>query len=923
MTWLVLLCSLGMGQQDIVTGIEVSGNRRIPAETIRGRIFTHAGDVYDPAGLERDFNALWNTGYFEDIRFEREQTPKGWVLHIIVKERQTIREITYTGLSSVTTSDVLDAFKHTKVSLSPESQYDPTKVKKAEVIIKELLASRGRQYATVRSEVRQIPPSAVGITFVIKEGSKVKVGKIHFEGNKHVSTRVLIKAMKNLRPLGVPHSIFLEGVFAKTYDGSKLDEDTEHIREEFQNRGYYKVIVQDPDVKIHDTGKKGFHIWPIQHGPGKAADISIALEEGDQYRLKEITFTNNKAVTNTKILRAQFPIKDGDIFSREKIAKGLENLRKAYGTQGYINFTSVPTPHFDEDKKVISLEIDIDEGKQFFVRRIEFQGNTTTRDKVIRREIALEEGQQYNQQLWEFSILRLNQLGYFDQIKADDPNVTERHINEKDGTVDLTLKLKEKGKNSIGLSGGVSGLSGSFIGLNYSTNNFLGLGETLTVQVDLGTRQRDLLFGFTEPYLFDRPLQLGFQVYTRKFNYNQVRETQILTGQQLNVSQAIQDNLQNYTQNSDGFSMSLSYPLKRSLKRVGVTYSFDRSSLTALSDASKQLFTNLAFSGFSGPNSLEGIITSKIFPSYTYNTLDSSYQPRNGKSLFLGFELAGLGGTVRSLRPVVQYKRAIPMQKHRNAVLFNFQGSFITGYGGVVAPPFERFYEGGEYDLRGFDIRTVSPVAFLPDRAAIPLENPDGTFVPLDKFNPRRGTYNIPIPAERIVFPGGDLSLITNLEYRITIASSVTLAPFLDFGVDPILRKSQLRINSGQLEALNNTLFGCPGVDVALNCIGQHSEQFTQILEPVSSTNWTPRMSTGLELQVLLPVLNAPFRIYYAFNPMRLDTTAQSPVPITRDMFPLGAAGDFTHALAVASFAPKFDLKEPRRTFRFTVGTTF
>ena len=265
-------------------------------------------------------------------------------------------------------------------------------------------------------------------------------------------------------------------------------------------------------------------------------------------------------------------------------------------------------------RKLSFLEIDIDEGKQFFVRRIEFQGNTTTRDKVIRREIALEEGQQYNQQLWEFSILRLNQLGYFDQLKADDPNVTERHINEKDGTVDLTLKLKEKGKNSIGLSGGVSGLSGSFIGLNYSTNNFLGLGETLTVQVDLGTRQRDLLFGFTEPYMFERPIQFGFQVYTRKFNYNQVRETQILTGQQLNVSQAIQDNLQNYTQNSDGFSLSLSYPLKRSLKRVGLTYSFDRSSISALSDASKQLFTNLAFSGFSGPNSLEGISPAKYSP---------------------------------------------------------------------------------------------------------------------------------------------------------------------------------------------------------------------------------------------------------------------------------------------------------------------
>ncbi len=912
-----------MGQQDLVTQVAVEGNRRIPAETVKARIFTKPGDVYDPAGLERDFNALWNTGYFEDIRFEREQTTKGWILHIIVKERPTIREITYTGLSSVTTSDVLEAFKHTKVALTPESQYDPTKLKKAEVVIRELLASRGRQYATVRSEVRSIPPSAVGVTFVVKEGPKVKVGKIHFEGNKHISSRTLKHAMKNLRPIGVPHSIFLESLFTKTYDGSKLEEDTEHVRNEFQNRGYYKVIVQDPDVKIHDTGHTGFHLPLLQHGPGKSADINIPIEEGEQYRLASITFKNNKAVPNTQALRAQFPIKDGDIFSREKIAKGLENLRKAYGTQGYINFTSIPTPTFDEDKKTITLDIDVDEGKQFFVRRIEFSGNTTTRDKVIRREIALEEGQQYNQQLWEFSILRLNQLGYFDQIKADDPNTTERHINEKEGTVDLTLKLKEKGKNSIGLSGGVSGLSGSFIGLNYSTNNFLGLGETLTVQVDLGTRQRDLLFGFTEPYMFDRPLQFGFQVYTRKFNYNQVRETQILTGQQLNLSQAIQDNLQNYTQNSDGFSLSFSYPLRRSLKRVGVTYSFDRSSISALSNASKQLFTNLAFSGFSGPNSLEGIVTSKIFPSYTYNTLDSTLQPRNGRSLFMGVELAGLGGTVRSVRPIVQYKRAFPLQKRKNAILLNVQGSFITGYGGVVAPPFERFYEGGEYDLRGFDVRTVSPVAFLPDRASIALQNPDGSPVPLDPANPRRGTYNVPIPAERIVFPGGDTSLISNVEYRITIASAVTLAPFVDFGLDPILRKSQLRINSGQLEVLNNTLFGCPALDVALNCIGQQSATFTQILDPVGSTNWTPRMSTGIELQLFLPVLNAPFRIYYAANPLRLNTTAQSPVPITRDMFPAGAAGDFTHALAVASFAPKFNLKEPTRTFRFTVGTTF
>src|SRR6202050_158337 len=455
---LLLLTVPVIGQQDLIVAIQVHGNRRIPADTIKARIFTKVGDVYDNASIERDFNALWNTGYFEDIRFEREQNPKGWILHIYVKERPTIREINYIGLNAVSTSDVLDRFKERKVPLSVENQYDPTKIKKAEVVIKELLSEHGRQFATIRTEIRPIPPNAIGITFVIKEGPKVKVGHIRFRGNKHINDRTLRSAMKNLKPIGIPHSIFLENLFSKTYDATKLDEDTERVRAEYQNRGYFKVLVQEPKTNIHDTGHQGFHIPLLQSGPGKAVDITMPISEGDRYSLGGITFKNNKAVSNTKALRALFPIKDGDTFDRSKIAKGLENLGKAYGQIGYINFTSIPNTTFDEEKKLVFLDIDVDEGKQFFVRRIEFQGNTTTRDKVIRREIVLEEGQVYNQQLWELSIQRLNQLGFFDNLKPDDPNVTERHLNEKDGTVDLTLKVKEKGKNSIGLRGGVSGL---------------------------------------------------------------------------------------------------------------------------------------------------------------------------------------------------------------------------------------------------------------------------------------------------------------------------------------------------------------------------------------------------------------------------------------------------------------------------------
>ncbi len=924
--------SAAWAQSDLVSEVDVQGNRRIPAETIKARVFTKPGDVYDTQALERDFNSLWNTGYFQDIVFSREQTPKGWRLIIQVKEKPTIREINYVGASSVSNSDILDRFKEAKVGLSVESQYDPTKVKKAEVTIKGLLAEHGRQFATVKTEVRQIPPAAIGITFVIKEGPKVKVGKIKFEGNKNVPSRTLRYAMKNLRPIGVPHSIFLEDIFARTYDATKLAEDTERVRNEYQNRGYFKANPGDPKTQIHDTGHTGGHIPLLQGGPGKAVDITMSIDEGERYTLGGITFKNNKAVTNTKALRSIFPIKDGEIFNKEKVGKGIKNLEKAYGELGYINFTSIPETRFDDEKKLIFLDIDVDEGKQFYVRRIEFQGNTTTRDKVIRREIALEEGNIYNSHLWEVSLLRLNQLGYFDQLKPDDPNVTIRQLDEKNGLVDLTLKVHEKGKNQIGLNGGVSGLEGAFVGINYSTNNFLGLGETLQVQANVGNLAKSVRFGFTQPYMFDRPLQFGFNVYYNKTKYDQARQLSILGGQPLNLPNAVLQNLQNYTQSSTGFTLSLGYPLRRSFKRVGITYSFDRSSLLALSTASKNLFEFLAFRGISGPNALNGIITSKIFPNFSFNTIDSPISPHHGHEFTVGAELAGLGGTVRSIRPIVQYKKFVPVQKGRNALGFNVQGSFISGFGGLVAPPFQRSYMGGENDLRGFDIRSVSPVAFLPSVGSITLTDPSGVPVPKDPQNPRAGNVTIPIPIDQITFPGGDLSVVTNFEYRITIYGPVALAPFIDMGIDPIVRKSQLQIATEQYNGVVGTAFGCPSLSqtATANTCALGSLLVpppSQDLQVLGSTNWRPRMSTGLELQMFLPVINAPFRIYWAYNPLRLDNPANPPIPITRSMFPSSgqskAAGDYTFALAKQAYSPSFLLREPRKTFRFTVATTF
>ncbi len=909
-----------MAQQEVIAEIVIHGNRRIPADTIRARMFSKPGDVYDQAALERDFNSLWNTGYFDDLRIEREQSPKGWIIHVYVKEKPTIREIKYEGLSSVSQSDVLDKFKEQKVGLTQESQYDPTKVKHAEVVIKQLLAAHGRQFATVRSEVRPIPPAAVSLTFVVKEGPKVKVGKIKFEGNHALSNRELQSAMKNLKPIGIPHSIFLENLFARTYDSTKLSEDAERVRYFYQTKGYFKALVGDPKTQIHDTSGVKWY-FPFKSSPGKAVDITIPVEEGQRYRLKEITFSGNKAVKNTQALRALFKIKDGDVFDTEAIRKGLEALRKAYAALGYINFTPVPNTDADDEKRLISLRIDLDEGKQFYVRRIEFQGNTTTRDKVIRRELALEEGQVYNGNLWELSLLRLNQLQYFDQLKPEQDSEIKQ--NAQDGTVDITLKVKEKGKNSIGLTGGVSGLSGAFVGINYTTNNLFGKGESLSLEFQIGQYQRNETRSFTQPYLFDRPLQFGWSVYHRSYNYNQAALTQIQLNESVNLPQSYQALLQNFTQTSTGFTTSLSYPVKRTFKRVGITYSFDDSSVQTFSAASTDYFESLAFRGISGPNALNGIITSKIVPNFSYAKIDNPQRPHTGQSVYFATEFAGLGGNVKYVKPVAEYKKFLPVNKGRNTLGFRALGSWITGYGGQVAPPFDRFYMGGDTDIRGFDIRAISPVAFFPTAVTVPLQNPDGTDVPLNPANPRQGTYNITIPVSQIIFPGGDTNLVTNLEYRVPVVGPVTLAPFVDTGLDFISEPSQLRIAGPQVTTLQTTVFGCPALNSSFQCVGGTTLPINPVLPAVSGTNYQPRMSTGIELQVILPVVNAPFRIYYAYNPLRLDEYVSSPNPITRAMFPPGEAGNYTYLQAVSIYQPKYLLAEPLHTFRFTVATTF
>jgi outer membrane protein insertion porin family len=913
--------------QAFIERIDFEGNRRIRRDTLQARIFTRVGDPYNEDTLRRDFQALWNTQFFEDVklRVEDGEKPNGKIIVFEVKERPVIRRIRYDGIHSISESDILDRFKEKKVGLTVESQFDPTRIKKAEVVLKELLGEHGRQFATVTPQYEKIASSnAVILVFKIDEGPKVKVGKISFTGNHAFSDRRLVRAMHHSRPFAIPLYFTNINVMSKTYDHDKLLEDLEvGIRGLYQDNGYFKVSLPDPILENVETEGWKYGIPLAGRTTGKAVNITIPIEEGDRYTMgtvKIVSSDPDKALSlKVDALKSVFPLKQGDIFNASKLRKAMKDYENIYGQYGFIDFVPEPGMDIDEQAKRIDVTMKFDEGKQYYVRRIEFSGNTTTRDKVIRRELLIDEGQLFNKRAWEVSILRLNQLNYFDKIEAE--KSVELKRDTKNGTVDILLKLKEKGKQSIGLQGGVSGLAGGFIGLTYQTNNFLGLGETLTLSAQVGQYQRNIMLGFSQPYLWDRPISTGFTIFSSLYKFNQAEQAAVVTGQAVSVNpQYIQD----YNQNSTGFTVYASYPMKRyAFTRVGLTYGLTRTNITTYNQASELLFTQLQYLSIAGPSALNGILASTVTTSITQNTLDNPINATRGRSYFYSLSIAGLGGNVRTITNTGEFKYFHPVNHKRNAVGVRFLTAWTTGYGGGAVPPFSRFYMGGENDLRGFDIRAISPVTYIPSVTNQTVLFTDNRRLSGSGF-PTQGAFNVPLVTNTITFPGADLQTVANFEYRIPIAGPVGMTLFTDIGTDGIVNRNALRLDPTGVENINQQF---PLVNQG------------QQLQIAPGTNFKLRNSTGIEFNVNLPIVQAPFRIYWAYNPLRLHQTIVAPydkinlanlygtcqaLGLTDPLHPNQCDPSILYQIQPTLQNPgRLNYFEPRSTFRFTVSRTF
>ena len=348
---------------------------------------------------------------------------------------------------------------------------------------------------------------------------------------------------------------------------------------------------------------------------------------------------------------------------------------------------------------------------------------------------------------------------------------------------------------------------------------------------------------------------------------------------------------------------------------MGLSYSYSEQTLTPLTTAATSYFDYIDFEGIGGPtslagvNSLKGIRTSTISPTFSYNTVDHPIIPHHGLRVSLNFAFAGtaLGGNVNTIQPAIDaayFRRGIFKS---NVMGFHVNARFIAGYGGKVAPPYSRYYLGGENDIRGFDLLTISPIAYIPTESQVAVLNNDGSARVQKIVNADGSISTTPVvqnvPSYQLILPGGDTAAVVNYEYRIPIVGPVVLAPFIDAGVDRLTLPSQLGLNADRVQQLN-ALF-------PQSNFGQRA-----IIAPGTQK---PRISAGLELQVLLPVVNAPFRVYWAYNLSVVDTNLQAPNVADRSFFPNNA----TYQNALTSLGLSNSLDERRSIFRFTIGRTF
>ena len=777
--------------------------------------------------IRADFRRLWNTNFLDNLWIDvQEYTFSNGVVGKMVvyhmEERQRVKVVDFVGSKKVETSKILEQLRTQNAEIRVDTFIDPALLRKVEGILREMLKEKGFQGGEATHEIREVAggPKLINVTFTMTEGPKVKIRKLEFTGNTAASDRALKRRMKNNKAQWLFSWLNGRG----TYQEAKFEEDADRVMQWYLDRGYISAQVGTPEIRVlQDSSDK----------KSRYVELRIPVTEGNRYRVGNFEFAGN-TVVKTDALRPLFKIQTGDYYSQGDIRKGFQKAQELYGAGGYMEFTGYPDnkprdlPNPAEPEApaalaavemtpkgppIVDVTMRIQEGKQYFINRITFVGNTTTRDNVIRREMRLYENGVFNSEALKYSIRRLNQLGYFKALEGPPKDVNVDKTATADGKVDVKMNLEEQNRNQLSFGAGVSQFEGFFGQLSFQTANFLGRGESLTVSLQAGSRAKNYTLAFTEPFLFDRNVTGGLNVFKTQVRY-----------------------INQFTQESLGTSLTFGFPLGRGFTRMFTNYSYEQVRVTEINDAYNDPLL-LARNPFLRDSLLLGAggqrTISKVTPSLVYNTVDQPIFPTTGRRFTASADLAGLGGNTNFFKPMVE-SVWILRQNARFSLAMRGQVEYIqTFHGSKELPIFEKLFLGGEYSIRGFDIRSVGPQD----------------------------------PVTHLVL-GGNKSLLFNVEQNIHIAGPVRAILFFDAGQvrssgEPFAWKEDvLRVLEAPVPLLTD-----PFATVLLQSVADSLKPIqTEVIGQAAAF----KTSTGLEIRFFMPVLNVPFRLIFAENLSRL-----------------------------------------------------
>ena len=704
---LIFAClPLNLIGQEVIQRIEIVGNDRVTKETIMYYLSSREGEYYNEDLLKRDFKILWSTGFFSNIKIEHEDGASGKIIKITIEENPIIKEISYKTGKKVKEGDIVEKLKENDDYILPYSYYSPSKIRKITATIEDLLAEKGLMDGKVEVETNEKGTNEIDIVIKIDEGPKLRVGEIEFEGKTKLRESTLRASVKENKE----HSILAWVMGKDSYRPNKLDEDIANIKKTLQENGYMEATIGEP--RIEDVTKRTIFLKKQT-----MKKIIIPIDAGYRYFVGEVGIEGNQIISS-KYLQGLINLEKGDIYSTKYREKAVEDIREAYNDIGYLYAQVMPVESLDPKRKLVNVTFNISEGEVVYLHRLNIKGNTYTKDKVIRRELLVTEGRRFSLALFKDSILRMRQLGL---VELDgEPDIRP---NPEDPTqLNVTLRVKELQRNNIQFTAGYSGYEGTFVALSYSTVNFLGAGETLELMGQYGKRIKNYSFGFSEPYVFDLPITLGFTIYNRYMIYPAL-----------------------FDQKSQGIDLQFGARVV-GYWRTGLVYSYQKLKLDEPS-IKESYYYNPYYTPYYGVYGYHRYNMSSITPTIYKSTIDSPLTPSRGTLYLASCKFAGgpLGGDIKLIKPRLEFTYYQPTFAEQRFGI-HVEYSFLKTYGETDIPYWEKFYLGGERSIRGYDIYTIGP----------------------------RDEYNRNL--------GGEKSLVFNTEYIIPVGGPIYAILFHDMG---------------------------------------------------------------------------------------------------------------------------------------------